>query len=103
MAFKETFRPFLSNLFKAALQQAMEDDVVTPEESLILAQIEVDIRAFEKEIAEQIEDEGVKPTALSKKAFMDQLITRVKKIALEDGTISKDEEALLSKLEEYFS
>ena len=58
MAFKENFKPFLSNLLEAIVNQAMEDGVITPEESLLLSQIEVDIRSFEKEVAKSIEEEG---------------------------------------------
>ncbi|NHJ31816.1 MAG: hypothetical protein FK732_03040 [Asgard group archaeon] len=103
MAFKEHFKPFLSNLLEAIVNQAMEDGVITPEESLLLSQIEVDIRLFEKEVAKCIEEEGGIPEALGKDCFKDRLISSVKQLALEDGVISKDEEAILTKLEEYFS
>ena len=103
MAFKEHFKPFLSNLLEAIVNQAMEDGVITPEESLLLSQIEVDIRSFEKEVAKSIEEEGGIPEALGKDCFKDRLISTVKQLALEDGVISKDEEAILAKLEEYFS
>ncbi|NHJ48099.1 MAG: hypothetical protein FK733_09955 [Asgard group archaeon] len=103
MAFKENFRPFLSNLLEAIMNQAMEDGVITPEESVLLSQIEVDIRQFEKEIARCIEEEGGLNEAFDKKCFKDKLITSVKQLALADGVISQDEEAILRKLEEYFS
>lgn len=103
MAFKEHFKPFLSNLLEAIVNQAMDDGVITPEESVILYQIEVDIRSFEKEVAKCIEEEGGIPEALGKDCFKDRLITTVKQLALEDGVISKDEEAILAKLEEYFA
>ncbi len=103
MAFKEHFKPFLSNLLDAIVKQAMDDGVITPEESLLLSQIEVDIRSFEKEIAKCIEEEGGIPAALGKDSFKDRLISSVKQLALEDGVISKDEEAILAKLEEYFA
>lgn len=102
MAFKELFKPFLSSLFDAVMKQAMEDGVISPEESLLLSQIEVDIRAFEKEVAKCIEDEGGITEALKTDCFKDRLIDSVRKLALEDGLISKDEEAILSKLEEHF-
>jgi len=103
MAFKEHFKPFLSNLLEAIVNQAMEDGVITPEESLLLSQIEVDIRLFEKEVAKCIEEEGGIPEALGKDSFKDRLIASVKQLALEDGVISKDEEAIIAKLEESFS
>jgi hypothetical protein len=103
MAFKENFKPFLSNLLEAIMKQAMNDGVITPEESLLLSQIEVDIRSFEKEVAKCIEEEGGIPEALRKDCFKDRLISSIKQLALEDGVISKDEEAILAKLEEYFS
>jgi methyl coenzyme M reductase beta subunit len=103
MAFKEHFKPFLSNLLEAIVNQAMEDGVITPEESLLLSQIEVDIRSFEKEVAKSIEEEGGIPEALGKDSFKDRLIASVKQLALEDGVISKDEEAIIAKLEESFS
>jgi len=103
MAFKEHFKPFLSNLLEAIVNQAMEDGVITPEESLLLSQIEVDIRSFEKEVAKCIEEEGGIPEALEKDCFKDRLIASVKQLALEDGVISKDEEAIIAKLEAYFS
>ncbi len=103
MAFKEHFKPFLSNLLEAIVNQAMEDGVITPEESLLLSQIEVDIRSFEKEVAKCIEEEGGIPEALGKASFKDRLIASVKQLALEDGVISKDEEAIIAKLEESFS
>lgn len=81
------------------MKQAMADGVITPEESVILAQIEIDIRAFEKEVADCIEEGGGIPGD----CFKDQLIANVRQIALEDGKISKDEEAILSKLVSYFS
>ena len=102
MNFKETFKPFLSSLFDTVMKQAMEDDVITPEESVLLSQIEVDIRAFEKEVAICIEEEGGMTDALSADCFKDKLIGNIKKLALEDGVISKDEEALLNKLEQHF-
>ncbi|MHA1170599.1 MAG: hypothetical protein ACTSQ3_00720 [Candidatus Heimdallarchaeota archaeon] len=103
MAFKEHFKPFLSNLLESIVNQAMEDGVITPEESLLLSQIEVDIRSFEKEVAKSIEEEGGIPEALGKDSFKDRLIASVKQLALEDGVISKDEEAIIAKLEESFS
>ncbi|MBK5114257.1 MAG: hypothetical protein KGD59_09395 [Candidatus Heimdallarchaeota archaeon] len=103
MAFKENFKPFLSNLLEAIMKQAMNDGVITPEESLLLSQIEVDIRLFEKEVAKCIEEEGGIPEALGKDCFKERLISSIKQLALEDGVISKDEEAILAKLEEYFS
>ncbi len=102
MAYKELFKPFLSSLFDAVMKQAMEDEVISPEESLLLSQIEIDIRAFEKEVAKCIEDDGGITEALKTDCFKDRLIANVRKLALEDGLISKDEEAILSKLEEYF-
>ena len=103
MAFKEQFKPFLSNLLEAIMSQATADGVITPEESMLLSQIEVDVRSFEKEVAKCIEEEGGIPEALGKDCFKDRLIASVKQLALEDGVISKDEEAILAKLEEYFS
>ena len=103
MAFKENFKPFLSNLLETIINQAMEDGVITPEESVLLSQIEVDVRSFEKEVAKCIEEEGGMPEALNKKCFKDRLIASVKQLALEDGTISQDEESIIKKLEEYFS
>lgn len=102
MTFKETFKPFLSSLFDAVMKQAMEDEVITPEESVLLSQIEVDIRAFEKEVAICIEEEGGMSDALTADCLKDKLIANIKKLALEDGVISKDEEALLNKLEQHF-
>jgi len=102
MAFKENFKPFMSNLLETLVKQAMDDDVISPEESLLLSQIEVDIRLFEKEVAKCIEEEGGIPEALNKDCFKDRLIASVKQLALEDGVITKDEEAILTKLEEYF-
>ncbi|NHJ40984.1 MAG: hypothetical protein FK731_13215 [Asgard group archaeon] len=103
MAFKEHFKPFLSNLLEALIKQAMEDDIITVEESILLSHIEVDIRSFEKEVARCIEEEGGLSEALDRKRFKDRLIASVKQLALEDGVISKDEEAILAKLEEYFA
>ena len=103
MAFKEQFKPFLSNLLDTVIKQAMEDGIITQEESLLLSQIEVDIRLFEKEVAKNIEEEGGIPEALEKASFKDRLIASVKQLALEDGVISKDEEAIIAKLEKYFS
>jgi hypothetical protein len=103
MAFKEGFKPFLSNLLDTIVEQAMNDGVITPEESLLLAQIEVDIRSFEKEIAKCIKEEGGIPAALDKECFKDRLIASVRELALKDGVISQDEEAILRKLEDYFS
>jgi hypothetical protein len=102
MAFKENFKPFLSNLLETLVNQAMEDGVITPEENILLSRIEVDIRSFEKEVAKCIEEEGGISEALDKKCFKERLIASVKQLALEDGVISKDEEAILTKLEEYF-
>jgi len=102
MVYKELFKPFLSSLFDAVMKQAMEDEIISPEESLLLSQIEVDIRAFEKEVAKCIEDEGGITDALKTDCFKDRLIANVKQLALEDGMISKDEEAILNKLEEHF-
>jgi len=99
MIFKDKFNPFLSNLLDEILTQAMDDGVITPEESVMLAQIEIDIRTFEKEVADCIEEGG----GLPGDCFKDRLIANVKQIALEDGKISKDEEAILTKLETYFS
>ena len=103
MAFKEHFKPFLSNLLETLVNQAMEDGVITPEENVLLSRIEVDIRSFEKEVARCIEEEGGLSEALDKKCFKEKLIASVKQLALEDGVISKDEEAILAKLEEYFT
>ncbi|MBD3192139.1 MAG: hypothetical protein GF308_15955 [Candidatus Heimdallarchaeota archaeon] len=103
MALKEFFRPFLSNLLDSVLQQSLEDDVITPEESVLLSQIEIDVRAFEKEIAKQIEAEGGLSKNLDTISFKNRLIDSVRKLALKDGTISRDEEAIISKLEEYFN
>ena len=102
MAFKENFKPFLSNLMETLVNQAMEDGVITPEENVLLSRIEVDIRSFEKEVARCIEEEGGISEALDKKCFKERLIASVKQLAMEDGVISKDEEAILTKLEEYF-
>lgn len=102
MTYKELFKPFLSSLFDAVMKQAMADGIITPEESVLLSQIEVDIRAFEKEVAQCIEDEGGIKEALRTNCFDNRLIANVRKLALEDGLISKDEEAILSKLEEHF-
>ena len=102
MPFKEQFKPFLSNLLESVVEQAMEDNVISPEESVLITQIEVDIRTFEKEVARCIEEEGGISEALNKDCFKDKLIASVKKLALEDGVISKDEEAILTRLEEYF-
>ncbi|MGC9778235.1 MAG: hypothetical protein HZR80_03235 [Candidatus Heimdallarchaeota archaeon] len=103
MAFKENFKPFLSNLLDAIVKEAMDDGVISPEESLLLSQIEVDVRSFEKEIAKCIEEEGGISEALSKDCLKERLLTSVKQLALEDGAISKDEEAIIAKLEEHFS
>lgn len=103
MALKEFFRPFLSNLLDSVLQQSLEDDVITPEESVLLAQIEIDVRAFEKEVAKQIRAEGGLSKDLDTASFKNRLIDSVRKLALKDGTISRDEEAIIAKLEEYFS
>jgi hypothetical protein len=102
MAFKENFKPFLSNLMKTLVSQAMEDGVITPEENVLLSRIEVDIRSFEKEVAKSIEEEGGISEALDKKCFKERIIASVRQLALEDGVISKDEEAILTKLEKYF-
>lgn len=102
MVYKDTFNPFLSSLFDKVMKQAMEDDIITPEESVLLSQIEVDIRAFEKEVAKCIEEEGGISKALDTDCFKEQLLANIKKLALEDGKISKDEEAILTKLEEHF-
>ncbi|MBN1331232.1 MAG: hypothetical protein JXA54_17320 [Candidatus Heimdallarchaeota archaeon] len=102
MAFKENFKPFMSSLLETIVKQAMDDGVISPEESLMLSQIEVDIRSFEKEVARCIEEEGGLAEAITKNCFKDKLLLSVKQLALEDGVISKDEEALISKLEEYF-
>ncbi len=102
MVYKELFKPFLSSLFDAVMKEAMEDGVITPEESLLLSQIEVDIRAFEKGVAKCIEDEGGITEALKTDCFKNRLIANIRQLALEDGIISKDEEAILSKLEEHF-
>ncbi len=102
MAFKENFKPFMSSLLETIVKQAMDDGIISPEESLILSQIEVDIRSFEKEVARCIEEEGGLSEALTKNCFKDKLLMSVKQLALEDGVISKDEEALINKLEEYF-
>ena len=85
MVYKELFKPFLSSLFDAVMKQAMDDEVISPEESLLLSQIEVDIRAFEKEVAKCIEDEGGISDALKTDCFKDRLIANVKQLALEDG------------------
>ena len=103
MAFKENFRPFLSNLLDAIVKEAMDDGVISPEESLLLSQIEVDVRSFEKEIAKCIEEEGGITEALSKDCLKERLLASVKQLALEDGVISKDEESIIAKLEEHFS
>ncbi|MFW9922269.1 MAG: hypothetical protein ACFFDW_03160 [Candidatus Thorarchaeota archaeon] len=102
MSFKEMFKPFLSNIFDTVMKEAMEDQVITPEESVLLSQIEVDIRSFEKEVAECIQEEGGIAKAMNTECFKDRLLSNVRKLALEDGTISKDEEAILNKLEEHF-
>ena len=102
MVYKESFKPFLSSLFDSVMKQAMEDEILTPEESVLISQIEIDIRQFEKEVAKCIEEEGGISEALSTDCFKDKLIANVKKLALEDGVISKDEEAILNKLEEHF-
>ena len=98
MIFKDKFNPFLSNLLDEVMKQAMEDGVITPEESVLLAQIEIDIRALEKEVGECINEGGTPGDC-----FKDRLIANVKQIAMEDGKISHDEEAILNKLEDYFS
>lgn len=103
MSFNDTIKPFLSNLLKQVMQEAMNDEIISPEESVLLSQIELDVRAFEKELANCIEEEGGIPEAFSKECFKEKIISNVKKLALEDGKISKDEESILSKLEEYFS
>jgi hypothetical protein len=99
MIFKDKFNPFLSNLLEEVMAQAMEDGVITPEETVLLSQIEIDIRSLEKEVADCINEEG----GSAADCFKDRLIANVKQIALEDGEISKDEEAILAKLETYFS
>ncbi|NHJ03444.1 MAG: hypothetical protein EAX90_01360 [Candidatus Heimdallarchaeota archaeon] len=103
MTFKETFKPFLSSLFDVVMKQALEDEIITPEESVLLSQIEIDIRAFEKEVAQCIEEVGGMVDALIADCFKDKLIANVRKLALEDGVISKDEEAILVKLEDHFN
>ena len=102
VVYKELFKPFLSSLFDTAMKQAMADEIITPEESLLLSQIEVDIRAFEKEVARCIEEEGGIDDALKTDCFKEQLIANVKKLAMQDGQISKDEEAILDRLEKHF-
>ena len=103
MAFKEPFKPFLSNLMDTILKKALEDGVITTEESILISQIEVDVKLFEKEVAKHIEKEGGIKKSVGKKRFKDRLISSIKQLALEDGKISKDEEAILTKLEEYFT
>ena len=103
MMFKENFKPFLSNLLESIVNKAMDDGVITPEESVLLSHIEVDVRLFEKEVAKCFEEGKGIPEDLNKNCFKNRLIASVKQLALEDGVISKDEEAILLKLEDYLS
>ena len=107
MVFKEFFKPFLSNLLETVIHESLADGVITPEESVLLAQIEVDIRAFEKDIAQHITETGEEgggiTEELDQEGFKRRLIASVRKLALEDGKLTQDEEAIITKLEEYFS
>jgi tellurite resistance protein len=121
MAFKQTFRPFLSNLLQEVVDQSLADGVISQEESLLLTQIEIDIRDFEKECAihldqkqkqEKETQEKNRAKIPSKKAtdmksqnetFQQKLIQSVKKLALQDGEISQDEAAIIAKIENYFA
>ncbi|MEA2069802.1 MAG: hypothetical protein U9O98_00775 [Asgard group archaeon] len=103
MVFKESFKPFLSNLLEDVFKQALSDGIITPEESVLLAEIEIGIRDFEREIADCIEQSEKQEDFPSKDCFKKQLIASVRQLALKDGVLSQDEEKILTKLEEYFS
>jgi len=103
MAFKENFRPFLSNLLETAMKEALSDGIITSEESVILSQIEVDVRSFEKELAKNVESDVGLSGEAAKRAFKERLIKSIKQLAMEDGQLSKDEEVIINKLEQYFA
>jgi len=103
MVFKENFKPFLSNLLETAINEALKDGIITSEESVILSRIEVDVRSFEKELAKSISSKVSLDDENAKKLFKEQLIKSIKQLAMEDGQLSKDEEAIITKLEQYFA
>ncbi len=88
----------ISPMLLEIVKKAQEDAHITPEEAELISRIQVDIEALEAEITEayhQGDEDAPINIYKEKKSWV---LENARKIALKDGRISEDEQAILDKL-----
>jgi len=88
----------ISPMLLEIVKKAQEDAHITPEEAELISKIQSDIEALEAEITEAYHAGNEEAPINIYKEKKSWILDNAKKIALKDGTISSDEQAILDKL-----
>ncbi len=93
---KIPYETSLSTLLLSVVQQAQADGLISKDEGELINRIQIDARDFERAIV-QARKEGKSLEAIFHEA-KETMILNATKIAREDGIITEDEEAILTRL-----
>ncbi len=81
---------------------ALEDQIITQDERAILDKIEEDFKNLQNQVIQVLEsdlpEDEFQDIILD---FLDDTVENVVNIAMEDGTITKDEQNLINRLKEF--
>lgn len=88
----------LDELLVTLVKKAQEDGYISNDEAEVINQIQLDVRELEKEIVILKKENPEEPAESLYKNALQNMIEKSVKIAMQDGVITKDEEALINVL-----